>query len=56
MLPSFMIEKTLSENWKLCFFPYLFYDGGRYYVETSPLIVSKTGFYMITASVMKELM
>ena len=37
---------------------YLFHDGGRYHVETSPLICSGnqwTGFYMITASVMKEL-
>ena len=33
-------------------------DGGRYHIETSPLICSAiqlTGFYMITASVMKEL-
>ena len=32
--------------------------GGRYHIETSPLISSAnqwTGFYMITASVMKEL-
>ena len=37
----------------------LFHEGGRYYIETSPLICSAnqwTGFYMITASVMKELM
>ena len=36
----------------------LFHDGGRYHIETSPLICSAnqwTGFYMITASVMKEL-
>ena len=35
-----------------------FHDGGRYYIETSPLICIAnqwTGFYMITASVMKEL-
>ena len=35
----------------------LFHDGGRYHVETSPLICRAnqwTGFYMITASVMKE--
>ena len=33
-------------------------DGGRYHIETSPLICSVnqwTGFYMITASVMKGL-
>ena len=35
-----------------------FHDGGRYNIETSPLICSSnqwTGFYMITASVMKGL-
>ena len=34
------------------------YDGGRYHTEISPLICRAnqwTGFYMITASVMKEL-
>ena len=31
---------------------YLFHDGGRYHIETSP---QWTGFYMITAYVMKEL-
>ena len=34
------------------------HDGGRYHIETSPLICSAnqwTGFYMITASVMKGL-
>ena len=37
---------------------YLFHDRGRYHIETSPLIYSAnqcTGFYVITASVMKEL-
>ena len=36
-----------------------FHDGGRYHIETSPLIYGAnqwTGFYMITASVMKQLM
>ena len=36
----------------------LFHDGGRYHVETSPLICRAnkwTAFYMITASVMKGL-
>ena len=36
----------------------LFHDGSRYHIETSPLICRAnqwTGFYMITASVMKEL-
>ena len=34
------------------------HDGGRYHIETSPLICSAnrwTGFYVITAPVMKEL-
>ena len=37
----------------------LFHDGGPYHIETSPLIYSAnqwTGFYMITVSIMKELM
>ena len=36
----------------------LFHDGGRYHIEPSPFICFSnqwTGFYMITASVMKEL-
>ena len=36
----------------------LFHDGGRYHIETSPLICSAnqwTSFYIITVSVMKEL-
>ena len=36
----------------------LFYDEGRYHIETSPSICSAnqlTGFYMISTSVMKEL-
>ena len=35
-----------------------FHDGDRYHIETSPLICSAnqwTGFYMITAFVMEEL-
>ena len=32
-----------------------FHDGGRYHIETSPLICRATGFYMITAPVMKGL-
>ena len=34
-----------------------FHDGGRYHIETIPLICGanqRTGLYMITASVMKE--
>ena len=37
---------------------WLFHDGGRYHIETSPFNCYAnqwTGFYMITASVMKEL-
>ena len=36
----------------------LFHEGGRYHIETSPLICSAnqwTGFYMITVSIIKEL-
>ena len=36
----------------------LFHDGGRYHIKTSPLICGAnfiSGFYMIMASVMKEL-
>ena len=36
----------------------LFHDGGRYHIDTSPLICwanQWVGFYMIMASVMKEL-
>ena len=32
-----------------------FQDGGRYHIETSPLANQWTGFYMITAYVLKEL-
>ena len=42
----------------LTHFHSLFYDGGRYHIATSPLICTAnhwTGFYMIMASVMKEL-
>ena len=42
----------------LCKCSELFHDGGRYHIETSPLICSAnqlTGFYLITASVMEEL-
>ena len=37
---------------------YLFHDGGCYHIETSPLICGAnqwTGFYMVTAFVMREL-
>ena len=40
------------------FLKYFVHGGGRYHIETSPLIYGanqRTGFYMITASVMKEL-
>ena len=42
----------------LILFIKLFHDGGCYHIETSPLISKAnqwTGFYLITASVMKEL-
>ena len=46
----------VEDDFSICF--WLFHDGGRYHKETSPLIYSEnqwTGFYMITASAMKEL-
>ena len=46
------------EKGKWCEMDELFHDGGPYYIETSPLICSAnqwTDFYMITASIMKEL-
>ena len=42
--------------WKIQ--PELFHEGGRYHIETSPLVCRANqwaGFYMIMASVMKEL-
>ena len=36
----------------------LVHDGGRYLIETTPLISSanqSTGFYIVTVSLMKEL-
>ena len=44
-----------------CIYVYIkpFHDGGRYHIETSPLICRVnqwTGFYMITPSVMKGLL
>ena len=46
-------------NWTRIELSYqLFHDGGRYHIETSPLICGAnqwTGVYMITASVMKDL-
>ena len=53
---------VLSISWgfwvRLSFCFELFHEGGRYHIETSQLICSAsqwTGFYIITASVMKEL-
>ena len=43
----FMTEAVMTEP---------FHDGGRYHIETSPLICAAnqwTGFYVITAYVMK---
>ena len=48
----------LGKNWFLPCDYLLFHDRGRNHIETSPLIRGAnqcTGFYMITASVMKEL-
>ena len=56
-----LMENNISKNIGLIFKSksiYLFHDGGHYHIETSPLICRAnqwTGFYIITASVMKEL-
>ena len=42
------LDKTNKNTW-------LFHEGGRYLIETSPLICEAIGFYMIMASVIKEL-
>ena len=54
-----MAVKTLTWNLELIAkLLQLFHNGGRYHIETSPLICFAnqwTGSYMITDSVMKEL-
>ena len=64
---SHLLNISLMENFNFCAVrcyrqqvcTYLtFHDGGRYHIETSPLICGVnpwTGFYMISASVMKGL-
>ena len=56
------IDKKKNESWTLqeqhVTTLKIFHDGDCYHIETSPLICRAnlwTGFYMITASVMKEL-
>ena len=46
---------SILSNNQQCYKP--FHDGGRYHIETNLLIYSalRTGFYMLTASVMKVL-
>ena len=61
--PSKHIELDLSHvlaltKLRIVLSNWLFHDGGRYHIETSPLICranQRTGFYMITASIIKEL-
>ena len=52
--------KTNNDNMTDLFLPEVnhFHDGGRYHIETSPLICGAnqwTGFYIITATFMKGL-
>ena len=50
-------SKIVPAILKILYSSWLFHDGGRYHIETSPLICRTnqwTGFYMITASVMKR--
>ena len=52
-----LIFRGFHDGIRISQLTYLFRDGGRY-IETSPLICSAnqwTGFYMITAFIMKEL-
>ena len=52
------LGSVLLHKFYLHTFTLTLHDGGRYHIETSPLICSAnqwTGFYMITASVMKGL-
>ena len=54
----YTIATSVIKYLKVLIWVWLFHDGGRYHIETSPLICSAnqwTGFYMITASVMREL-
>ena len=49
---------AFSQNFHVNKLGWPFHDGGRSHIETSPLICSAnqwTGFYMVTASVMKGL-
>ena len=51
-------EEILSHIWYKLFLIQLFYDGGPYHKETSPLICKAnqwTGFSLIGSSIMKEL-
>ena len=55
-LNVFPFLRTISKMYYTILSP--FYDGGRYHIETSPLIWGAnqwTGSYMITVSVMKGL-
>ena len=49
-----MFNSKFDELKEVSDFKSLFNDGGRYHIETSPAN-QWTGFYMITAYVMKEL-
>ena len=56
MMGNIEIKGSIDTNGLRSFLT--FHDGGRYHIETSPLICSPnqwTGFYMITASVVKGL-
>ena len=55
---QFSIMNTYAKFFREIKFDKPFLDGGRHHIETSPWICGAnqwTGFYMVTASVMKEL-
>ena len=55
---SILYLSHFSRSVRHAVFAELFYDGGRCHIKTSPLICKAnqlTGFFMITASVTKEL-
>ena len=58
LIPQLLMFIKRSQFKNTVRIPILFHYGGCYHIETSPLIYSAnqlTGFYMITASIMKDL-
>ena len=56
IIMALALQLSVTEAIIISDIPLLFYEKGRYHIETSPLICSAnqwTDFYMITTSVMK---